>query len=48
MPAAPRSGREGGRVKTTPEAKAEELLARHGALLAMDVAHGRLRAQGLR
>ena len=31
-------------MRTTPEAKAEELLAKHGALLAMDVAHGRLRA----
>jgi hypothetical protein len=31
-------------VRTTPEAKANELLAKHGALLAMDVAHGRLRA----
>jgi hypothetical protein len=31
-------------VRTTPEAKAEELLAKHGPLLAMDVAHGRLRA----
>ena len=31
-------------MKTTPEAKAEELLAKHGVLLAMDVAHGRLRA----
>ena len=30
-------------MKTTPEVKAEELLAKHGALLAMATAYGRLK-----
>ncbi len=31
-------------MKTTPGVKAEELLAKHGALLAMATAYGRLKA----